>query len=72
MERGLKIIETDQTGEQLTRTMVKNANTSRMTYASTEDYVGIDTQSYVEDGREMEVVDMTGVHSITRNHASIT
>ena len=49
--------------------MVKNANTSQMTYASTEDYVEIDTQSYAETGREMEVVDTTGAHSITRNHA---
>ena len=72
MEIGLKIIETDQTGEQLTRTMVKNANTSRMTYASTEDYVEIDTQSYAETGREMEVVDPIDVHLITRNHAWIT
>ena len=40
-----------------------------MIYVNMEDYVGIHTQSYAGTGREMEVEDMTGAHSITRNHA---
>ena len=72
MEIVLKIVETDKTGKQLTRTMAKNANTSWMIYVNMEDYVGIHIQSHAGTGREMEVVDMAGVHSITQNHACIT